>query len=382
MTRELSEKALHFIDATNSEAEQLLEDLCLIPAPSNHEEKRAEFCRNWLLEQGAEGVYIDDALNVLYPVNCEGRDDIVVFMAHTDTVFPDTEPMPFTNDGTYFYSPGVGDDTACLVNMLMSAKYVAQNKLKPNCGILFAANSGEEGLGNLKGIRQIMKDYAGRIAAVYTFDGRYCHVVNECVGSHRYRITVTAEGGHSFGDFGNKSAIHGLSQLICNLYNQSVPQKEGTKTTFNAGVIEGGTSVNTIAQKAVMLYEYRSDCKDCLAVMKDNLKQELAKIEKAGVTVETELIGERPCTGDVDRAVHRALVEKCVAVQKKHSGGEVMCESGSTDCNIPMSLGIPAVCVGTYEGSGAHTREEKVLISSLPIGTKIAAELILDYFTE
>lgn len=376
----LPEEVLEYIKASEPEARQLLKTLCLIPAPSHHEEKRAEFCRDWLIKQGAENVYIDEALNVLYPVNCEGNNDIILFMAHTDTVFPDTEPMPFSDDGIYYHAPGVGDDTVCLTQLLMTAKYVAQHKLSPKCGILFAANSCEEGLGNLKGIRQIMKDYEGRIAEVYTFDGIYDAVANRCVGSHRYQIEIMTEGGHSFNAFGNRSAVHALSQLICNLYAQPLPQKEGTKTTFNAGVIEGGTSVNTIAQKASVLYEYRSDSADCLAVMKSNLEAELKRIEETGVTLSVELIGERPCAANVDEAVHKAMTEKCVAVQQKHSNITVSCRSASTDCNIPMSLGVPAICVGTYMGGGAHTREETVLIESLPIGMKIVAELVLEYF--
>ncbi len=380
MTRELSTNVLCYIDETKDETEELLKTLCQIPAPSNHEERRAEFCREWLIKQGAEGVYIDAAQNVLYPIGCEERNDIVLFMAHMDTVFPDIDPLPFTSDNTYFYSPGVGDDTACLTLMLMVAKYIAQNHLKPSCGVLFAANTGEEGLGNLRGIRQIMQDFEGRIVTVYSFDGQYDVVVNGCVGSHRYRVIIESEGGHSFNAFGNKSAVHSLAQLICNLYNQLLPQKNGTKTTFNIGVIEGGTAVNTIAQKASMLYEYRSDSADCLNKMKANLEAEIEKIKNEGVTVHTELIGVRPCSGKVDEKALSALSDKCVAVQKKYSGGAVSCSFASTDCNIPMSLGIPAICVGTYKGDGEHTREEKLLIDSLPIGMKITAELILDYF--
>ncbi len=380
MTKELSEAVLRYIDGAAEETNALLETLCRIPAPSNHEEKRAAFCKEWLEKQGASGVYIDEALNVLYPVNCEGRQDIVVFMAHTDTVFPDQEPMPFTSDGQYFYSPGVGDDTACLTIMLMVIQYIIKKGLNPRCGILFAANAGEEGLGNLKGIRQIMKDYEGRIAAVYTFDGTYDEVVDTCVGSHRYRVTVETEGGHSFNAFGNKNAIHYLSQLVCSLYQQAVPQVPGTKTTFNVGAISGGTSVNTIAQRASMLYEYRSDSEDCLAVMKASFEAEIEKIRAMGVEIGVEVLGLRPCAGDVDRTVWESMAAKCVRVQEKHSGMPCRRQSGSTDSNLPMSLGVPSVCAGLYDGSGAHTREEKVLISSLPIGMRIAAELILDYF--
>ena len=141
MNFELSDEILEYLKASEGETIELIETLCKIPAPSGHEEKRAEFCKNWLTEQGAEGVVIDETLNVLYPVGCEGKDNIILFMAHTDTVFPDTEPMPVVNDGEYIYSPGVGDDTASLAVLLMIAKYVAKNHLEPPCGILFAADS-------------------------------------------------------------------------------------------------------------------------------------------------------------------------------------------------------------------------------------------------
>ena len=173
MAKELFNFILEHLEDVKQETITLIEELCGIPAPSNHEEKRAEFCKKWLEDCGAEGVVIDSALNVLYPLGCEDKDDIVLFLAHTDTVFPDLEPMPFKNDGEYLYSPGVGDDTTCLAIMMIIVKYIIKYGLMPKRGILFAANSGEEGLGNLKGIRQIMKDYEGRISEVYAFDGMY-----------------------------------------------------------------------------------------------------------------------------------------------------------------------------------------------------------------
>lgn len=381
MSFELSESVLKYLEDSFEEVLELIEALCRIPAPSGHEEARAVFCKNWLLEQGAEGVVIDEALNVLYPVNCEGRNDIVLFMAHTDTVFPDTEPMPFSRDIEYLYSPGVGDDTTCLAVLMMIAKYIAQEKIKPKRGILFAANSCEEGLGNLKGIKQIMKDYAGRIQEVYTFDGRYNEIINKCVGSHRYEVTFETEGGHSFRSFGNNNAIHVMSKLICRLYSCEVSVCGDSRTTYNVGIVEGGTSVNTIAQKAKMMYEYRSDSEKCLKKMQIFFENEIEKAKadgKAKITVET--VGIRPCGGAVDEQLLAEMSEKCVRICEKHSGVPCKCDSGSTDCNIPMSLGVPAVCVGAYLGSGAHTREEKTQISSIPVGLKIAAELILEYF--
>lgn len=130
-----------------------------------------------------------------------------------------------------------------------------------------------------------------------------------------------------------------------------------------------------------MMYEYRSDSEKCLKKMQIFFENEIEKAKaegKAKITVET--VGIRPCGGVVDEQLLAEMSEKCVRICEKHSGIPCKCDSGSTDCNIPMSLGVPAVCVGTYLGSGAHTREEKTQISSIPVGLKIAAELILEYF--
>lgn len=377
----MDKNIIEYLNSCKLESIELLETLCKIPAPSGMEQKRAEFCKRWLKDAGCEGVYIDDALNVVYPVNCGNSQEITVFLAHTDTVFPDTEPMPVINDGTYIHSPGAGDDTACLVNLMMVARFVAQNKLKPKGGVIFLANSCEEGLGNLKGTKQIMKDYDGRIKRLYAFDGQYNAYVTKCVGSHRYEITFKTEGGHSFNAFGNRNAIHAASDLICKLYECEVPKIDGSKTTYNVGGISGGTSVNTIAQSATVLYEYRSDNAECLGIMKERFEAAIKEAQdKKLADISVEVIGIRPCGIEVDRNEFADMCTRVKTICEKHS--ELPCSerSGSTDCNVPMSMGIPAVCVGSYLGSGAHTREEKVLIESMPIGLKITAELILSYF--
>ena len=382
MSYELSPDILQYLKESENELIELIETLCGIPAPSHHEEKRAEFIKNWLTENGAEGVYIDKALNVIYPVGCEGKDDITVFMAHTDTVFPDMEPMPFVNDGEYLHSPGVGDDTTHVSILLLIARYVAQHHLKASCGVMFVLNSCEEGLGNLKGTKQLMTDYEGRIKEVYSLDAQYTYLYNKCVGSHRYEITFETEGGHSFGAFGNRNAIHAMADVVCRLYDHEVPVHGNSKTTYNVGIVEGGTPVNTIAQNCRLMYEYRSDSAECLSKMQVFFEETIQKAKadgKAEITVNT--VGIRPCGGDVDEEHLADMTNRAVAICQKHSGVSCIPKSGSTDCNIPMSLGIPAIAFGCNQGAGAHTREEKVRISSLPIGIKIAAEMILEYFS-
>ena len=381
MEQLLNEELSAYLKASKEETLRLIEAIAVIPAPSGQEERRAEFCRRWLEEQGAEEVYVDGALNVVCPIGVEDAKDLILFSAHTDVVFPDTDPLPFFRDGADLCAPGVGDDTACLAVLLMIAKYVIQNKLRSPYGILFVANSCEEGLGNLKGIREIMKRYGDRIRRAYTFDGQYTAVVNRCVGSHRYRVTLETEGGHSYGDFGNRNAIFAAAELLTRLSRCEIPQNGQGRTTFNVGTIEGGTSVNTIAQSASFLYEFRSDDRGDLDRMESFFREQIETAERDALArITVECVGIRPCGGEVDESVLEKMTREAVEISRRHSGLECCQASGSTDCNIPMSMGIPAICVGSYLGEGQHTREERVHADSIAVGLKIAAEIILGYF--
>lgn len=375
----LTDELLLYIENHQQEAFDLLVELAQIPAPSNHEEKRAAFCKAWLEEQGAKGVYIDDALNVIYPVDCEKNNPMTVYMAHSDVVFPDTDSLPLKIEDGRILCPGIGDDTANVVALLMAAKYIAQSNLVPaDGGVMLVVNSGEEGLGNLKGSRSIVDTFGSRIREFVSLDGSIGSCVVKAVGSKRYRVAVRTEGGHSYGEFGNRNAIAYLASLIDTLYTMKVPPKG--KTTYNVGTISGGTSVNTIAQYAEMLYEFRSDERESLAVMEEHFNAAIAFYRSKGIQVEVELMGERPCSGEVDEVRHEALMVRTAAAALRHCGVETAFRSGSTDCNIPLSLGIPSVCTGCYVGGGVHTREEWVEIDSLLPGLKIAFELILHHF--
>ncbi len=376
---ELSEEIIEYINRNRDEAFELLTALARIPAPSNHEEKRAVFCKEWLERQGAEGVYIDFELNVVYPVGCTKDRPLVVFMAHSDIVFPDTEELPLTVGDGLVRCPGIGDDTANVAALLMAAKYIAEKKLKPDAfGMLIVINSGEEGLGNLRGCRKIFRDYGDRIIELISFDGTCRNIVNRSVGSRRYKVEIRTEGGHSYWNFGNASAIAEISSLICELYRIKVPA--GGKTTFNVGELRGGTSVNSIAQHAEMLYEYRSDDSASMESMERSFRSVADSFRANGAKLSVELLGERPCMGGVDKKRLHALTDRAAKAVKKHYGLEPEAVSGSTDCNIPLSKGIPAVSVGCYDGGGAHTREEYVKTESLLPGLRLAFELILGYF--
>lgn len=368
-----------FVKSNTALMYDTLRELCAIPAPSHMEQARAAYCKAWLEKVGATGAYIDEALNVILPINCEGSDRITVFVAHTDTVFPDTAPMPYSDDGETVRCPGVGDDTASLTVLLLAAKYLIENDIRPAGGVLFVCNSCEEGLGNLKGTRQIFKDFKGRVAKFVSYDSRLGYLTTRCVGSHRYEVEARTVGGHSWGAFGNPNAIAVLSRVVGEIYRIEVPHIGDSRTTYNVGIIEGGTSVNTIAQSAKMLCEYRSDTLECLAIMKEKFERIFEEVGASdGVELSVTLVGERPCMGDVDLNAIERMAQICGEIQMRVTGKEqIFYSAASTDCNIPLSLGIPAICVGVYEGGGAHTREEWVKRESMIPGLAVGIETVL-----
>lgn len=362
-----------------SELYALHKELCLIPAPSHKEDLRAAFCKAWFDENLGEGAYIDEAKNVVFPYGkCEGSDNLSVLCAHTDTVFPDLDPMPFSDDGEKIRCPGVGDDTASLAVLMIVAKYFVEHNIPAESGLLFVANACEEGLGNLKGTRQLFADYDGRIKQFISFDSKTPHMATTCVGSHRYRVEVLTEGGHSWGAFGNKNAIAELAAIAKAIYEIELPKKDGKRVTYNVGTIEGGTSVNTIAQRAEMLCEYRSNDLELLRTMEARFAEIFEAARTEGVAVNVAKVGDRPCMGDVDPQEQERVMAMYSDAVRDVLGLEATTHSGSTDCNIPLSLGIPAIACGVYEGGGTHTREEWILKASLEPGLAIGIRTVLN----
>ncbi len=371
----VNRKIKDYIAENNDLLYNTLKELCGIPAPSHFEHERAAYCKRWLEENGAKGVYIDEALNVIFPINCDGSSEITAFAAHTDTVFPDREPMPYRDDGEKIFCPGVADDTASVVILLLTAKFFIENNIIPKKGVMFVLNSCEEGLGNLKGTRQLFKSYQNRINAFITLDSTLDVVVDRAVGSHRYEVCVTTEGGHSYMKFGNRNAIAVLSNIVNEIYKIEVPKKENTKTTYNVGTIQGGTSVNTIAQSANMLCEYRSTDKCCLEFMKHEFER-IFNRAKAEADVLVTLVGDRPCS-DIEPQKIDGLKSEVIPVIEEVIGQKVSFKSGSTDCNIPLSLGVAGLCIGTDIHENIHTREEWIDKESIKTGLETVIRISL-----
>lgn len=374
MKEEWKEKIRNYVEEHAPEAERLLKELAVIPAPSGKEKRRGDFCRKWLEAHGAEGVYEDSAGNIIYPYEVRHRSRLSLYMAHLDVVFPDEEKLVIHQKNNLLTGPGVGDDTANLVNLLMAAAFFAQEKPPLQTGILFVADTGEEGLGNLKGCRQLIQDYGSRLVRVISFDLYLGQCFSQCVGSLRYKVTARTEGGHSFSAFGNASAIHQISRIVCALYEKQVPDR--AQTTYNVGIIEGGTSVNTIAQEAGILYEIRSVDAGCMEEMRQFFMDTIRRFSAEGMRLQVTQVGERPCAGEVDEGDQEKLMETVSRVIQKVTGKDVSPEAASTDANIPLSEGIPAITLGTIVGGKAHTREEWVDLDSQRTGMKLVLQLI------
>lgn len=258
MEERICELARAYAREVYEEELELLRRLARIPAPSHHEERRAAFIREWLVEQGApeDSVRIDEANNVILSLGGEEHEECAVFSAHTDVVFPDTDELPLHEDETRLYAPGVGDDTANLVGLLMAARFFIRHKLPLDRDILVVANSCEEGLGNLEGTRALFRALKRRVHEFTSFDLYLGMHVTSAVGSHRWRVRCTTEGGHSWENFGRDNAIEALCSFIEDLYAMELPKE--AKTTVNVGRFVGGTTVNSIAEEAAVLVEYRS----------------------------------------------------------------------------------------------------------------------------
>lgn len=363
------------MDRLSEEAVQLLRKLAVIPAPSGHEEKRADFVWDCLKLKGVSDALIDSALNVVVPIHVTEDNSLTVFFAHSDVVFPDTEMLPLKEEDGRLCCPGIGDNSANAAVLMTAAASLVNSGFRPkDGGILVVINSGEEGLGNLKGARRIMKDYGSRIRRFISFDSTSAEIVCSAVGSMRYEVVARTEGGHSFRDFGKRNAIETMAAMIEEAYSVRLPKKG--KTTYNVGRIEGGTSVNSIAQEARALFEFRSDREESLGKMEKRFGKILESFRSRDAEITAKLIGERPCAHDVDEKKQKALVKMAEAAVRKAYGEKPYRTSGSTDCNIFLAEGIPSVCLGLCRGKGAHTREEYILTDSIRPGTELAWNIL------
>jgi len=351
---------------------RLAQRICEVPAPTGQELKRARLVAMLWQKRGYSAEI--DAIGNVYVRRggSQKKAPQLLLMAHTDTVFPASTPIVVKRHGDRLSGPGIGDNSVSVAVMLHLFDLLDELDIKTPTDIIAVANVGEEGLGNLLGARTAVERYRARLGAVIVIDGGIGHVTYGAVGSQRWRITVRGPGGHSYGSFGAPSAIHGLSKIIAAIADIQVPQ--GPKTTFNVGTIEGGTSVNTIAAEASALLDIRSADARTLDQLARQIRTVIEQQTGVGLQTEIEVVGERP-------AGERSLDDPLVLLAGealRWVGIEPRYGISSTDANIPISLNIPAVCVGVTQGENAHTLQEFLLVSPLGRGLAQVARLCLE----
>ncbi len=352
----------------------LTQRICEVPAPTGDEGKRAEFVASLWRERGYTPE-IDSIRNVYVRRKGRSSGPVLMLLAHIDTVFPATTSIQVTRDGDVMRGPSIGDNSLSVAAMISIFTLLDELGIETDCDMLAVANVGEEGLGNLRGARAAVERYRNDLGAVIAIDGRLGVIVNTAVGSQRWRITVRGPGGHSFGSFGHPSAIHGLGRIIAAIADLDVPKTP--KTTFNVGLIEGGTSVNTIAPSASAILDLRSTDVALLDQLANRVRAIVEQRAGEGLQTEIEVLGERP-------AGARSQTDPLVQLASKTLqwlGIEPTYAASSTDANIPISLNIPTICVGVTYAGRAHTVEEYIRIPPIADGLAQLVRLTIEACT-
>ncbi len=345
-----------------------------VPAPTFAERPRSSLVSQRMQALGLHDVEIDELGNV-YGRRPGQRDrPALLVSAHLDTVFPADTDLSIRYEGDRVYGPGIGDNSAGLSGLLRLAEVYQRFNLPTTSDIWFVANVAEEGLGDLRGMRAVIDRLRTRLGAVVVIEGcDFGSLHHQAIGVRRFRIEASGPGGHSWGNFGTPSAIHVLVRLAARLTELYVPLSP--RTTFNIGTISGGTSVNTIAQHASMLLDLRSVSSAALADLVNEVYRlvEEAALEQPEVHLQLIKVGDRP-SGAIPR--EHPLVQAAVAAYQM-VGAQISFQQSSTDANIPLSIGMPAVCVGLTDGGNAHRTDEYILPANLSRGMQALLLLTL-----
>ena len=352
----------------------LAQHICEVPAPTGDEGKRAEFVASLWRERGYVPE-IDGISNVYVRRGKRNTGPVLLLLAHIDTVFPASTPIVVTRDGDVINGPSIGDNSLSVAAMISILAMLDELGIETDVDVIAVANVGEEGLGNLRGARAAVERYRDKIGAVIAIDGRLGVIVNTAVGSQRWRITVRGPGGHSYGSFGQPSAIHGLGKIIAASADLDVPKTP--KTTFNVGLIEGGTSVNTIAPSASAIIDLRSTDVATLHQLAERVRAIVEQKAGQGLQTEIEVLGERPA----GTRSQSDLLVKLADSALRWLGIEPAYAASSTDANIPISLNIPAVCVGVTYAGRAHTIEEYIQVPPIADGVAQLLRLTVETCT-
>jgi acetylornithine deacetylase/succinyl-diaminopimelate desuccinylase-like protein len=357
-----------------------------IPASTFQEAKRAEFVRARFAQEKLQDVEVDSVGNVYarYGSNrqssASAREKPVVVSAHLDTVFPLGVDLSVRREPECILAPGIGDNALGVAGLFGLVWLLRERGLSLPGDLYLVADVCEEGLGNLHGMKAVvdhfephherMAERSGPLAYIVVEGMALGQVYQRGLGVQRYRLSVRTAGGHSWIDYGQPSAIHELTALSTRITSLELPRQP--RTTLNVGVISGGSSVNTIAAEAMLELDLRSESAATLEDVVGQVKQIVCSVQKPGVAIELEAIGQRP-SGELP-AEHRLvrLAQDCL----RTVGIEPRLNIGSTDANLPLSLGLPSITVGLTTGGRAHTVHEFINVAPLEKGMEQLVRLV------
>lgn len=349
-----------------------------IPAPTFGEGQRAEFIRDRFQIEGLQSIEMDSMGNVLGCFPGRGEKHPLVVSAHLDTVFPFDTDLQVRREEDKIFGPGIGDNSLGLAGLFGLLWVLRDRNPSGLAGDLwFAANVGEEGLGDLRGMRAIVQRFGEHVLAYIILEGMALgEIYHRALGVRRYRVKVRTAGGHSWIDYGRPSAIHELAGIVTRLTQLKVPSRP--RSSYNVGVIAGGTSVNTIASDAHLELDLRSEGAGALDNLVSQVEQIVKEAELPGVKVTMELIGKRPAGKLASTHPLVRLAQQALKKQNLQSDLTI----GSTDANIPLSQGLPAVTIGLSTGFGAHTRNEYIQTQPLANGLAQLVDLVESAFVQ
>jgi tripeptide aminopeptidase len=343
-----------------------------IPAPTFEEKTRGEFVRSLFVKENLKDVAMDSIGNVL--ARLPGSDSSarpLIVSAHLDTVFPNRTSLQVRKEAGKVFGPGIGDNSlgvAALFGLLWSLR---QRKIELKRDVWFVANVGEEGLGDLQGMREVVNRFGADVTGYLILEGLALgHVYHKGIGVQRYRIHVQTNGGHSWSDYGNPSAVHELAALVTKLTAMDVPSVP--RSTMNVGTISGGTGVNVLASDAICELDLRSESPTALTKLIGQAERLIRSANREDVKVTFEIIGQRPA-GEITE--NHPLIQLAVDCSQAQ-GLSATLTAGSTDANIPLSKGYPALVLGITTGGGAHTIKEFIDAEPVTKGMDVLVKFV------
>ncbi len=367
-------RAVRFASLAGESLERVVElakKICLIPSPTGEEEGVGRFVADQFTERGLRPE-IDEVGNVIVRREGAGAAGTLMIAAHMDTVFPAGTPLHVARDGDKITGPGIGDNSLGVAALIALAELLDAAGIRTPGDLLLVADVGEEGLGNLRGMRAVVNRFEPELGAVIALEGHGLgRVLHQAVATRRIRITVTGPGGHGFSCFGRPSAVHAIAGIVHRIAGLDVPSEP--RTTYNVGLIEGGLSVNSIAPSASASVDLRSTDPEALDALTGRVESIAHAASSDSLRVGIDNLGDRP--GGLtppDARIVRAATEAVESL-----GLEVTGDPGSTDANIPISRGIPAVCLGmTRCVTGAHRVDETIEIPPIVMGLRQLLEIV------